>query len=55
VLTPFRAFDGRLRLRLVDLTGDGSLDVVVRAVIHGRRRKKVFDAVTLALLPPGLA
>jgi hypothetical protein len=55
VLTPFRGFGGRLALQLRDVTGDGSLDLIVQAVIHGKRKKKVFDAVTLAPLPPGLA
>jgi hypothetical protein len=55
VLTPFKGFGGRLRLRLADVNGDDVLDLVVRAVIHGKRRQKVFDAVTLAPLPPGLA
>ena len=30
-------------------------DLTVRALIHGKRKKKVFDAITLAPLPPGLA
>jgi hypothetical protein len=55
VLTAFKGFGGRLRLQLVDVNGDGSADLVVQAVIHGRRKKKVFDAVTLAPLPPGHA
>jgi hypothetical protein len=55
VLTPFQGFGGRLRLQLVDVTGDGALDLVVQAVVHGKRRKKVYDAVTLALLPPNRA
>jgi hypothetical protein len=55
VLTPFHSFGGRLRLQLLDVNGDGSLDLVVRAVVHGKRKKKVYDAVTLAPLPPGLA
>src|SRR5262249_6785381 len=55
VLTPFKGFGGRLRLSLVDVNGDRSLDLIVRAVVHGRHKKKVYDAVTLALLPPGLA
>jgi hypothetical protein len=50
-LTPFRGFGGRLRLQLQDVNGDGVLDLIVQAVIHGKRKKKVFDAVTLALLP----
>jgi hypothetical protein len=50
VLTPFRDFGGRLALQLRDVNGDGSLDLIVRALIHGRRRQKVFDAVTLARL-----
>jgi parallel beta-helix repeat protein len=55
VLTPFKGFRGRLRLQLLDVNGDGSLDLVVKALIHGKRKKKVYDAVTLAPLPPGLA
>jgi hypothetical protein len=55
VLTPFKGFGGRLRLQLLDVNGDGALDLVVRALVHGKRKKKVFDAVTLAPLPPGLA
>jgi hypothetical protein len=47
VLTPFPGFGGRLRLQLLDVNGDGSLDLIVRAVIHGKRKKKVFDAITL--------
>src|SRR5262249_45210497 len=54
VLTPFRGFRGRLRLQLRDVNGDGALDLVVRAVIHGKHKKKVYDGVTLAPLPPGL-
>jgi hypothetical protein len=55
VLTPFRGFGGRLRLQLVDVNGDGALDLIVRAFIHGKRKKRVYDGVTLAPLPPGLA
>jgi hypothetical protein len=33
----------------------GVLDLIVRAVIRGKRKQKVFDAVTLMPLPPGLA
>jgi hypothetical protein len=55
VLTPFKGFGGRLRLQLVDVTGDGALDLVVRAVVRGKRRKRVYDAVTLAPLPPNRA
>jgi len=51
VLTPFKGFGGRLRLQLVDVNGDGSLDLIVKATIRGKRKKKVFDAVTLAPLP----
>src|SRR5262249_44524464 len=54
VLTPFRGFGGRLALQLLDVNGDGVLDLVVRALVHGKRKKKLFDAVTLAPLPPGL-
>jgi hypothetical protein len=49
-LTPFHGFAGRLRLQLRDLNGDGALDLIVRAVIHGRRRQRAFDARTLAPL-----
>jgi hypothetical protein len=38
VLTPFASFRGRLRLELRDVNGDGTADVSVRAVIHGKRR-----------------
>src|SRR5262249_52781927 len=51
VLTPFPGFRGRLRLQLVDVTGDGALDLIVRAVGRGKRRQRVYDAVTLAPLP----
>jgi CSLREA domain-containing protein len=51
LLTPFPGFAGRLALQLVDVNGDGALDLVVRAVIHGKRKKKIYDAVTLAPLP----
>jgi hypothetical protein len=55
ILTPFPGFGGRLRLQLRDVNRDGCLDLIVQAVVRGRRRKKVYDAVTLAPLPPGLA
>src|SRR5262245_32271627 len=51
VLTPFKGFGGRLRLQLFDVNGDGSRDLIVKALIRGKRKHKVFDAVTLALLP----
>jgi hypothetical protein len=54
VLTPFKGFRGRLRCRLEDVNGDGALELVVRALVKGRRKQKVFDAATLAPLPPGL-
>jgi hypothetical protein len=54
VLTPCPDFAGRLRLQLQDVNGDGSLDLIVRALVHGRRKTKIFDAVTLTPLPPGL-
>jgi hypothetical protein len=38
-----------------DVNGDGAADLIVRAVLNGKRRHKVFDAVTLASLPPVLA
>src|SRR5262249_12453444 len=50
ILTPFRGFAGRLALQLQDLTGDGALDLVVKAMINGRHKKRVYDAVTLARL-----
>jgi len=55
VLTPFKGFGGRLRLQVVDVNDDGALDLDVRAVINGKGRKKVFDAVILAPLQPDLA
>src|SRR5262249_35784412 len=36
VLTPFRGFGGRLRLQLRDVNGDGALDLIVRALVHGK-------------------
>jgi hypothetical protein len=55
VLTPFRGFGGRLHLQLLDVNGDGALDLIVRALVHGKHKKKVFDAITLAPLPAALA
>jgi hypothetical protein len=55
VLTPFPGYRGRLRLALRDLNGDGSLDLLVQAVVRGKRRKRAYDAVTLAPLPLNLA
>jgi hypothetical protein len=55
VLTPFRGFGDRLRLQRRDVNGDGAPDLIVQAVIHGKRKQKAFDAVTLGPLPPGLA
>src|SRR5262245_45048442 len=52
---PFGAFKGRVKVARVDVNGDGALDLVVRALINGKRKKKVYDGVTLAPLPPGLA
>ena len=54
VLTPFLGYRGRLRLALRDLNGDGVLDLVVQAVVKGKRRQRAYDAVTLAPLPPNL-
>jgi hypothetical protein len=54
LLTPFRGFTGRLRLQWRDVNGDGSLELIVQATIHGKRKMRLFDAVTLAPLPPGL-
>jgi hypothetical protein len=48
VLTPFAGFGGRLRLELLDVNGDGTADVIVRALVHGKHRRKVFDGVSLA-------
>jgi hypothetical protein len=53
VPTPFPGSRGRLALQRRDVTGDGALDLVVQALIKGKRRKRAFDAVTLAPLPPG--
>jgi hypothetical protein len=50
VLIPFKGFAGRLRLQLVDVNGDGSADLVVHALVHGRRKTRIYDAVTLAPL-----
>src|SRR5262249_17214072 len=55
LLTPFHGFTGRLRMQLRDLNGDGSLDLIVRALVNGKRKTKAFDARTLAPLPPGRA
>jgi fibronectin-binding autotransporter adhesin len=55
VLTPFRGFAGRLRLQLLDVNGDGSLDLIVKALLHGKRKKRIFDAITLTPLPAALA
>src|SRR5262249_12900822 len=54
VLTPFRGFRGRLRLSLRDLNGDGSPDLLVQALVKGKRKHKAFDALTLAPLAPNL-
>jgi hypothetical protein len=50
VLTPFAGFRGRLRLELLDVNGDGTADIIVRALVHGKHRRKVFDGVSLAPL-----
>jgi hypothetical protein len=50
VLTPFKGFGGRLALQLLDVNGDGALDLIVQALVRGKRKKKVFDARTLAPL-----
>src|SRR5262245_1151572 len=55
VLTPFKGYRGRLRLALRDLNGDGALDLIVQALIKGKRKTRAYDAVTLAPLPPGPA
>jgi subtilisin-like proprotein convertase family protein len=49
-LTPFRGFAGRLKLQWVDLNGDGWADLIVKAVINGKRRQKVYGGLTFA--PP---
>jgi hypothetical protein len=54
VLTPFPGFRGRLRLQLLDLNSDDSLDLIVKALVNGKRSKKIYDALTLAQLPPNL-
>lgn len=50
ILTPFPGFRDRLRLRLVDVNRDGSADLVVQVMLNGRRRRRVYNAVTLARL-----
>ena len=50
ILTPFRGYRGLLRLALVDINGDGSADLIVKARIHGKVKKIRYDAVTLARL-----
>jgi hypothetical protein len=50
VLTPFPGFGGRLLVQRLDVTGDGALDLIVRALVHGKRKQAAFDAVTLARL-----
>jgi hypothetical protein len=50
VLTPFRGFGGKLRLQFLDVNGDGSLDLIVKALINGKPKKRVYDAATLARL-----
>jgi hypothetical protein len=55
VLTPFKGFAGRLRLQRLDVNGDGALDLIVRALVNGKRKKRVYDGLALAPLPPGLA
>jgi hypothetical protein len=54
VLTPFPGYRGRLRVALRDRNGDGALDLVVQAVVQGKRRQRAYDAVTLASLPQGI-
>jgi hypothetical protein len=51
--TPFRGYRGRLRLQRRDVNGDGAADVVVRALIDGRLRTRVYDASTLTPLSGG--
>jgi hypothetical protein len=55
MLAPFPNHRGRLRLESRDVNGDGAADLIVRAVINGKRRHRIYDAVTLGLLPPVLA
>ena len=47
VLRPFPGFTDRLTVQRQDVNGDGSLDLIVQAVVNGRRKKKVYNAVTL--------
>ncbi len=47
VLTPFVGFRGVLNLRLRDLNGDRSADLIVWAVINGKVVRKVYDGRTL--------
>jgi FG-GAP repeat len=50
-LVPFRGFAGRLQLALGDLNGDGDADLLVSARVHGKRRRKAFNALDLSPLP----
>ena len=53
VITPFPGYDGRLRLLLRDVNGDLARDLIA-LITSGNPRKKVYDALSLALLPARL-
>ncbi len=39
---PFGAFTGRVQVQRLDVNGDGLLDVIARATIHGKKRTRAF-------------
>jgi hypothetical protein len=39
---PFGAFTGRVQVLQMDVNGDGLLDVIARATIHGKKRTRTF-------------
>ena len=42
MFTPFAGFTGQLAVQLVDVNGDGLLDVIARATINGKKRTRTF-------------
>ena len=39
---PFGTFTGRVQIQRLDIDGDGLLDVVARATLHGKKRTRTF-------------
>jgi hypothetical protein len=39
---PFGAFTGRVQVQRLEVNGDGLLDVIARATIHGKKRTRTF-------------